>query len=112
MTVQGNIVSFVDGRSFMIAPGCSSLHGLSLAVILWTVAVMWFDLQLNRRLWLSLLLAMLATIMVNGLRLTVIAFNPADFDYWHVGDGAALFGWAALLVVSVVVYSGLRVERR
>lgn len=102
----GNIVFFPDGTQFVIAQGCSSLHGLSLAVVLWATVVQYFNLRIDRRIWLTLLFAALGSILVNGIRLAVIARNPHDFDYWHIGDGGAMFGWLALAVMVAVVYKG------
>jgi len=109
---SGNTVSFVDGTRFMIAPACSSLHGVSLALILWTTVVQYFAIPIDRRVWVTLVFAVVASIAVNGLRLSVIAFNPHDFDYWHVGTGGALFGWIALAAVVGVIYRGLNNARR
>jgi exosortase/archaeosortase family protein len=108
MPVRGNMVGFADGTHFLIAPGCSSLHGVSLALILWTTALAWFDLRPTRALWLTLAAAVIASVAVNGVRLTAIAWSPASFDYWHNGGGAMLFGWIALLAIGGVVFLGLR----
>lgn len=112
MNSVGNSVYFTDGTTFLIAPGCSSLHGISLALILWTTAVQYFAIAPGRRVWLTLAMAVFGSVLVNGLRLSVIAWNPREFDYWHVGTGGALFGWLALIVITGVVYRGLADARR
>lgn len=103
----GNAVFFADGTNFIIAPACSSLHGVSLAVILWTTVTQYFALRIDRRAWLTLVVAVLASIAVNGVRLAVIARNPHDFEFWHTGSGGALFGWVALAVTVGVIYQGI-----
>ncbi len=108
MPVDGNVVSFANGKRFLIAPGCSSLHGISLALILWTTAIAWFKLPVSRRLIWTLAIAVLASVAVNGVRLTMIAWHPDQFDYWHVGIGGALFGWIALCADLGVVYFGIK----
>jgi exosortase/archaeosortase family protein len=108
----GNAVYFADGTNFVIAPGCSSLHGISLALILWTTVVQYFAVRLTPRVWLTLALALVGSVLVNGLRLAVIAWNPHDFNYWHTGGGGVLFGWIALGVIVAVVYGGLGRARR
>ena len=108
----GNAVEFADGTRFLIAPGCSSLHGVSLALILWTTVVQYFGLATDRRAWATLALAVTASIAVNGARLAVIAWHPHDFAYWHGGTGAALFGWIALIILTAVIYRGLGHARR
>lgn len=107
MAVHGNVVSFADGGTFIIAPGCSSLHGISLALILWTAALGWFDLTVRGRMLWTLVLAVIASILVNGVRLAMIAWNPRDFDYWHIGLGASMFGWLALILIAGIVYRGV-----
>ena len=101
---QGNVVNFVNGQQFVIAPGCSSLHGISLALVMWTTVWAWFGLSMNRRMIFGLGAAVLATIAVNCLRLAVIAWNPAQFDYWHIGTGAAFFGWMLLLAIGAALF--------
>ena len=108
----GNAVFFADGTRFVIAPGCSSLHGISLALILWTTVVEYFSIRTDPRAWLTLALALVASVLVNGVRLAVIAWNPNDFEYWHTGTGGALFGWIALGVILAVVYPGVGHARR
>lgn len=108
MSAQGNVVSFANGRSFLIAPGCSSLHGISLALILWTTAIAWFKLPVTQFLIGMLAIAVIASVAVNGVRLTMIAWHPDQFDYWHVGIGGSLFGWAALLADLGVIYFGIK----
>lgn len=112
MRSAGNAVYFADGTNFLIAPGCSSLHGISLALILWTTVVQYFAISPGRRAWLTLALAVVGSVVVNGLRLSVIAWRPREFDYWHTGTGGALFGWLALIVIVAVVYRGLGDARR
>lgn len=112
MQSNGNTVEFVDGTHFLIAPGCSSLHGVSLALILWTTVVEYFAVRRDARVWLTLALAVLLSVLVNGLRLTIIAWHPHDFEYWHLGMGASLFGWIALVVVAAVIYLGVGNARR
>lgn len=108
MAADGNVVSFADGDRFMIAPGCSSLHGISLALILWTTAIAWFRLPVTRSLIWALFGAVLASIAVNGARLTMIAWHPEHFDYWHIGAGGSLFGWIGLFAVLGVVYRAVK----
>lgn len=102
----GNAVFFPDGTNFVIAEGCSSLHGISLALVLWVTVVQYFAIRIDRRVWLTLGLAVLGAILVNGVRLAVIARHPHEFDYWHTGNGGALFGWLALVVIVGVIYQG------
>jgi exosortase/archaeosortase family protein len=108
LPAQGNLVSFANGENFMIAPGCSSLHGISQALILWTTTIAWFNYKVTQRLWLTLVCAIFATVTINGLRLAIIAWNPQDFDYWHVGTGAIIMGYAMLASIALTVFLGTK----
>lgn len=110
--VHGNVVAFTDGRSFVIGRGCSSVHNLTFAVLLWGTLTQLLALPITGRLVLVCLAAMLATAMVNIGRLATIALLPAHFDYLHTGDGGTLFGWASMLVAAVVIGLGTYVEAR
>jgi exosortase/archaeosortase family protein len=110
LSVSGNVVTATDSSTFVIAPGCSSLHGISVAVILWTTALAWFALPVTRRRVMLLSAMVAASVCVNGLRLALIGWYPADFDYWHIGEGAALIGWLSLGAMTAIVYTGLRYD--
>lgn len=112
MPSVGDVVFFADGSQFRIAAGCSSFHGVSLALILWATVVQYFALRFDRRIWITLACAVLGAVLVNGIRLATIAWNPRQFDYWHTGTGGALFGWLALGVVVAIVYRGTAHARR
>jgi exosortase/archaeosortase family protein len=113
MPSEGNLVRFSGGGGFSIAPGCSSLHNMSLAVLMWVTAVQLLDLPPSRRILATGLLAVLVMFLVNGIRLSAIALFPAHFDLLHVGLGAELFGWTSLILCGVTVLLGIQgVPRR
>jgi exosortase/archaeosortase family protein len=113
MRSEGNVVNFSDGSRFAIAPGCSSLHNMSLAVLMWVTVVQLLDLPPTRRILVTGLLAVFAMLLVNGIRLSAIALLPAHFVLLHTGLGADLFGWTSLILCGVVVLLGVQgVPRR
>lgn len=108
--VIGNTVGFAgSGERFSISPSCSSLHNISLAIILWASLTQLLRLPITPRL-LAVCLAGVATMAgVNCLRLATIALNESDFGYWHTGTGAGMFGWLALIAGGLVVGGGILV---
>jgi exosortase/archaeosortase family protein len=106
--VQGNIVDFqgFEGRSFIIAAGCSSVHNMSQAVLLWATVTQLLRLRIDAMLVGFGLLAMAGMFLVNAVRLTVIAWYPQHFDELHVGTMASLFGLASLIVAALIVAAG------
>lgn len=102
-TADGNIFRQAGAQAFTVGQGCSSLTNLSLAGVLTVTLVQLFDLRFDRSLVAAALLAMLGTIVVNGIRLATIARHPDLYDYLHSGAGMMLFGWASLLVTAAIV---------
>jgi exosortase/archaeosortase family protein len=104
---EANSVGFVGGGKFLVAPGCSSLHNMSLALLMWVTAVQLLDLPVTPRVLAGGLLALLAMLAVNAVRLCAMAWYPSHFDSLHTGVGATLFGWASLLLCGAMVAFGV-----
>lgn len=106
--VDGNIVRFaVGGDRFIIGDPCSSVHNMSLAIVLWTTAAMLFRIRVDRR-YLMVGVAMAGLMFaLNIVRLSILGLFPAHFDYLHVGGGAVLFGWAGLLGAALLAGKGI-----
>ena len=105
----GNHIAFTDGSGyFVVAPGCSSLHNISLALVLWATVTQYYRIAINARALLVALLAVAAAFGVNIIRLASLAHFPAHFDELHVGWGLPLFGWMSLIAIVAVVIGGFR----
>jgi hypothetical protein len=106
--VRGNVFSAANGsRHFIIGDLCSSVHNISLAIVLWTTAAMLFDIRIDRR-YVAVGVAMAGFMFaLNIARLAAIGLFPADFTYLHFGTGAALFGWAGLIGAALLAGWGV-----
>jgi len=106
--VNANMVKFVaSDRIYIIAMGCSSIHNMSLAIVLWCTAVALFDLKVDWRLLLVGAAMMGVTFVLNVARLSAIGRFPDYFDFLHMGAGAVLFGWAALIGMALLAGLGV-----
>ena len=106
--VEGNMLHFAGStRQFIIAAPCSSVHNISLAILLWTVAIALFGLRPDRRLAWFGFVAILLMLALNLARLAAIGFYPQHFAMLHDGLGSVLFGWAALIGAGLVVGLGV-----
>jgi exosortase/archaeosortase family protein len=104
---EANVFASNDGyMNFVVIGGCSSLANLSLVAILAVTVTQLFDLKFGREMWLAVALGALATIVVNGLRLSAYAYRPDLYEYIHVGTGAVLFGHATFLAVGFAILWG------
>jgi exosortase/archaeosortase family protein len=105
--VAGTTVAFSGGQdTIVIAAGCSSLHNLTVAILLWAAFTQLLDLPLSARSLLLCLAAALASVSVNVARLVTLVHHRAAFEYWHTGAGGSLFAWAGVVVVAIVVGLG------
>jgi hypothetical protein len=115
MPVDGNLVQFASGgRRFLIGIPCSSVHNISLALVLWTTAAALFRVRFDIR-YISCGIAMVGFMFgLNILRLSLIGQYPASFTFLHDGLGADLFGWGALMGVGLLAFLGVEraVKRR
>lgn len=96
--VDGNTVQFAgSAKQFLIGTGCSSVHNMSLAIVLWTTAAVVFRIRIDAR-YVGCGLAMAGFMFaMNIARLAAIGLYPASFQFLHEGAGADLFGWAGLI---------------
>ena len=106
--VDGNIVRFADGSGVMvIGDPCSSVHNISIAIVLWTTAAMLFKIRIDRQ-YMMVGIAMAASMFaLNVVRLSMIGLFPAHFEFLHVGEGATLFAWSGLIVASLIAGFGV-----
>lgn len=106
--VEGNMVRFADGSGrFMIGDPCSSVHNMSLALVLWTTAAMLFRVRIDGR-YVMVGLAMAGLMFaLNVVRLSILGLFPAHFDFLHDGGGAVLFGWAGLIGAALLAGRGI-----
>lgn len=98
------------GSSFLVAPGCSSLHGISLALVFSTLVHGWFDIAPTRKSIALTAVAIVLVIMINTLRLAAIAFFPQYFEEIHAGWIASAIAWATIGVIVLVIGLGMKRE--
>ena len=103
----GNVLRFPGSDEMMvIADGCSSLHNVTLALLLWASLTQLLDIGLSRASLAVCLGAIVANVAVNVGRLITLVHHHGSFGYWHSGAGGALFAWAGLVASAVIVYGG------
>jgi hypothetical protein len=106
--VEGNTVRFAgESVRMLIAGPCSSVHNMSLAIVLWTTAAALFNVRVDRE-YVAIGVAMIAWMFaLNVARLTSIALFPSHFIFLHHGTGATLFGWAGLIGAGLLAGTGV-----
>lgn len=107
--VTANMVQFAGtDRIYIVAIACSSIHNISLAIVLWCTAVALFDLKVDGRLLLICAGMMVLMFALNIVRLSLMGLFPDHFYFLHAGAGGLLFGW--LEVIAMALLAGLGVS--
>ena len=105
LDVHGNLVA--APVKFFIGGGCSSVHNISIAIVLWTTAAALFGIRLDRR-YLAVGLLMVAWMFIlNIVRLSLLGLFPEHFQYIHVGGGAVIFAWFDLIGAALLAGFGV-----
>ena len=107
----GNVVRFVDASgTFQITPGCSSLEGMSLAILAWVTTTQLVNHTWRRIDYLWCLAAAGSVLIINIVRLSLIGSFPKHFDVLHGPVGEAVLAWVLLGAVVTICLLGVRRE--
>jgi exosortase/archaeosortase family protein len=108
--VQGNVVALHGGGRLYVALGCSSVHNMSLAVLLFVALTQMLRVRYSRRMVATGAAAALAMAVVNVLRLAALARFPQYFELLHTGWGGTLFGVLSFVAAAAIIFGGIRAE--
>lgn len=107
----GNVVRFAgDAGTFQITPGCSSLQGISLALLAWVTISQVAEHAWSRRDLVWCLLAAGAVVAVNAARISLIGLFPQHFNTLHGPLGSAVAAWLTLGLILAICLAGVRRE--
>jgi exosortase/archaeosortase family protein len=109
--VQGNVVSLAGGQgNLYVALGCSSVHNMSLAVLLFVAVTQALRLRFTPLLLLTGAGAALMMATVNVMRLATLARFPEHFELFHTGWGGSLFGAVSFIAAGAIIAWGAHAE--
>jgi exosortase/archaeosortase family protein len=94
-----------NGHTIYIESGCSAFHNITVAALIWLALIKIERLQLVRSDWFVLAAMIGATVMMNSIRIALMAQSPTMLQYWHDGSGVTIVSvtmLAALLAISLV----------
>ena len=100
-----NDTTFQTPESFAISlvGACSSFHNLSTALLACAGATMLVRTNWTRPDFAKLGAAVVVMILMNDVRLCLLAWSPAGYKFWHDGAGSPMLDFlmtAALLTVA------------
>ncbi len=107
----GNVIwSEANAARVIVSGGCSSLHGISLALLFWATVTQYYSVRWGWRAALTCLAALAATVAVNVLRIGAMLTWPDHFHELHEGWGAPVAMWLTLALVVAICLFGARRE--
>lgn len=106
---RGNLLWSRSGEVRLIVfPACSSVQGMSLALLFWATVNQYFRVRFGWKAAGWCLLALAATIAINIVRMAAMLEFPAQFEAIHLGWGAQLAMWTTLAAVVAICVYGAR----
>lgn len=107
-TWQDDIITVPSGHSIEILAGCCSLRNVSLASLCWVALT-----KLERPVWSRYDIAVLAAaagfqILLNVVRIYLMAMSPDMYLYWHDGMGEKIFAVCASAAAVLISSFGAR----
>jgi exosortase/archaeosortase family protein len=95
-----------DGHGLVLIGACSSFQNVSTALLACATVAMLSRTEWRRRDIITIALAALAMVVVNTVRLCLIAWSEPLFKYWHDGYGVTIFLFAETLIVLSIAWRG------
>jgi exosortase/archaeosortase family protein len=109
---HGNVISGSNGFGIIVYSGCSSFHNLSLAVLCWLAVSRWRNQNRWRQDLVMFGVVAVTMILLNLLRLCLMAWDMDLYDYWHEGMGAHIFAiGASVTILSISLYGSRPISR-
>ena len=101
-----------DGHSISLIGACSSFNNVSTAVLASATIAMLTRTEWVRRDIAAIAVACVAMILINAVRIGLLAWSLASYRFWHDGAGAEILGIGETLVVLLIAWWGAAPPRR
>lgn len=96
------------GHSVSLIGGCSSFNNVSVAVLACATTTMLARTQWVRRDIATVAIACVVMILVNAVRICLLAWSSESHSFWHDGAGAQILGMAQTIVILLIAWWGVR----
>ena len=101
-----------DGHAIVLVGGCSSFNNLSSALLAVVAITMLARTEWERRDAGVIAVVVVLMILLNTLRICLLAWSQASYAYWHNGTGVVVFGLGQTLLVLLLAWYGAQLSRR
>ncbi len=107
-STQFNLITAQDGHTIEILAGCSAFHNLSLGALIWISIVKLHRLYFTRLDFAALAGTFAAIILINEIRIMLMARSYAYYVFWHDGPGSTIASAAMLVSIGALVLTTSR----
>lgn len=108
----GTTFHATEGHTISIVGSCSSFQNLSTAVLACVAAAMFVRTTWIRRDAAAIAMASAAMVLLNDVRLCLLASSVASYEFWHEGQGAVLYGYFTTAVILLIAFWSARPRGR
>jgi exosortase/archaeosortase family protein len=95
-----------DGHKIILVGACSSFQNISIALLACVTVTMLSRTEWVRRDIITIVLAIATMIMLNAVRLCLLAWSSSYFKFWHNGDGVNIFVFGQSALVLLMAWWG------
>lgn len=108
---KGTIIGNLQGHSVLVFAPCSSFHNISLGLLCWVAVTKLFRVAWVRGDLAIGLLVCLSVVVLNTIRLYLMALSLENYQYWHFGWGNEIMAWATTAtVLTISLWGALRAD--
>jgi exosortase/archaeosortase family protein len=101
-----------DGHSIALVGACSSFNNVSTAVLACATIAMLTRTEWQRRDIAAMAIACVAMILINALRICLLAWSGGFYLFWHDGAGVQILGISETLIVLLIAWRGAVPRKR
>jgi hypothetical protein len=102
-SVQFNQIVAQNGHSIEIFGGCSAFHNLSLGALIWISIIKLQRMYFTRLDFFALAGTFAAIILINEIRIMLMARSYAYYVFWHNGAGVTIVSAAMLVSIGALL---------
>jgi exosortase/archaeosortase family protein len=95
-----------DSHSIALIGACSSFNNVSTAVLACATVAMLTRTEWLRRDIAMIAVACVAMVLINAMRICLLAWSGGSYEFWHNGAGVQILGIAETFVVLMIAWWG------
>jgi exosortase/archaeosortase family protein len=95
-----------EGFTISLVGACSSFHNLSTALLACAAATMFMRTNWMKQDLAKCAAAVAVMIFLNDVRICLLAWSPASYEFWHNAAGSSLFSFFVTATLLTVAFRG------